>query len=59
MQFSTLLRAAQADLIESLLGTAPKLQYFDGTKPALTTTADAGTKIVDIALPSRLVDEPC
>lgn len=47
MQFSTLLRAAQADLIESQLGTAPKLQYFDGTKPALTTTADAGTKIVD------------
>jgi hypothetical protein len=58
MQFSTLLRAAQADLIESLLGVSPKLQYFDGTKPALTTTADAGTKIVDIALPVDWLTNP-
>jgi hypothetical protein len=58
MQFSTVLRAAQADLIESILGTAPKLQFFDGTKPALTTTADAGTKIVDTALPSDWLTNP-
>lgn len=58
MQFSLLLRADLADRIEAFIGTAPKLKLFDGTRPALTTTADAGTKVVDTALPSDWLTNP-
>lgn len=38
--------------METTLGTAPKFQLFAGTMPANTAAADAGTKVVDSALPS-------
>lgn len=47
-----------ADAVESTTGTAPKLQFFDGAMPANPATADAGTKLVDTALPSDWLTNP-
>src|SRR4051812_48706960 len=52
MQFSTTVRNARLDTIESTISTAPKFQLFAGAMPANCGTADAGTKLVDTALPS-------
>ncbi len=52
VQLSTSLRNAMISSYESFLGTNPVLQIFTGAAPALTTDADSGTKLLDIALPS-------
>jgi hypothetical protein len=52
LQYSTSVRNARLDQVESTIGTAPKLQFFTGSMPADCATADSGTKVVDTALPS-------
>ena len=52
MQFSTSLRNARLDVIESHIGTSAILYIFQGTKPAATTDADAGTVLATVNLPS-------
>lgn len=52
LQYSTGVRNARLDQVESTVGTAPLLQIFTGAAPANCAAADSGTKLVEIALPS-------
>lgn len=52
MQFSTTIRNARLNTIESEIGTSAILYIYDGTKPANTTDADDGTVLATINLPS-------
>lgn len=52
MQFSTTVRNAALDAIESTIGTAPTLEIRTGTKPADCGTADSGTVLATMTLPS-------
>jgi hypothetical protein len=51
-QFSTTVRNAWLDQIESTIGTAPILRIRSGTVPANCGTADAGTVLAEMTLPS-------
>lgn len=51
-QFATSLRDALNDLIETHLGTSPKLKGYTGTKPANISDAATGTKLFEMTLPS-------
>jgi hypothetical protein len=52
VQYSTTLRNAQLDAIETVIGTAPKLQIRTGTQPATAATAASGTLLAEITCPS-------
>lgn len=52
LQFSTTIRNARLDAIETSLGTTPILRIYSGAKPALTTDAASGTLLVEMTLPS-------
>lgn len=52
LQFSTTVRNARLDQIETTISTAPLLQIWTGSLPANCAAADAGTKLVEITLPS-------
>lgn len=52
MQYSVTLRNNQLDQIESTLGVTPKLQIRSGAAPANCATADSGTLLAEITLPS-------
>ena len=52
MQFSTPLRNARANLIESMIGPSPVLDIFDTAAPANTTDPDPGTLLCSMNLPS-------
>lgn len=52
IQFSTPVRNGQLNSIESSVGTGPKLQLRSGAKPANCASAEAGTLLSEIALPS-------
>lgn len=52
MQFSTDLRNARADLIESFIGVSPILKIFSGAEPANADAADSGTVLDTFNLPS-------
>ena len=52
LQLSTGVRNAQADQLETTVGTAPKLQIRSGAVPANCAAADAGTLLCEITLPS-------
>lgn len=52
LQFSVAVRDAQNDSIETTIGTDPHLHVFTGSAPANCATADSGTDLVDITLPS-------
>lgn len=52
IQTSATLRDAQANLLESTVGTAPLLQFFTGAPPANAAAADTGTKVAEGTLPS-------
>lgn len=52
IQFSTTVRNGEADEIETAIGTSPILKIFDGTKPANCATADDGTAVATLTLPS-------
>lgn len=51
-QFSVAARNAAADAIETAIGTAPTLEIRTGAQPADCATADAGTLLASMALPS-------
>jgi hypothetical protein len=55
INYSTLVRNAELDAIETAINTEgadPILTIFSGTKPADCATANAGTVLVTVALPT-------
>jgi hypothetical protein len=52
LQYGTTLRNNQLDQVESTVGTAPKLQLRSGAPPATCATADSGTMLCELTLPS-------
>lgn len=52
IQFSTTVRNARLDTIESTIGTAPTLEIRTGAAPANCGTADSGTVLATLTLPS-------
>jgi len=51
-QFSTTVRNAILDAIETTIGTAPTLELRTGAPPATCATADSGTVLATMTLPS-------
>lgn len=52
LQYSGAVRDAQLDAVETVVGTAPKLQIRTGAAPANCAAADSGTLLCEITLPS-------
>lgn len=52
LQYGTTLRNNQLDQVESTVGTSPKLQLRSGAPPATCATADSGTMLCELTLPS-------
>lgn len=52
LQYSGAVRDAQLDAVETVAGTAPKLQIRTGVAPANCAAADSGTLLCEITLPS-------
>lgn len=52
IQFSTTVRNARLDVIETTIGAAPKLQLYTGAMPANCAAAATGTLLAEITLPS-------
>jgi hypothetical protein len=51
-QYSTTLRNAWLDTYESTIGTSPKLRVCTGALPATCATAQSGTQLAELTLPS-------
>ena len=56
LQYSTTYRNALLDAFETTVGTSPKLQLRTGAQPANCGTADSGTLIAELTLPSDFMD---
>jgi len=52
VQYSDAVRDAKNDVVETTIGTSPKLQFRSGAKPANCAAADSGTLIAELTLPS-------
>lgn len=52
IQFSTAVRNARLDAIETAIGTSPVLKIFTGSMPANCAAADSGTLLDSMSLPS-------
>jgi hypothetical protein len=52
IQLSTTLRNNMVGQYETTIGTAPKLQLRSGAQPATCATADSGTLLAELTLPS-------
>jgi hypothetical protein len=52
VQYSTTVRNAKLDAVETAIGVSPTLKIFTGSKPAACATADSGTVLATLALPS-------
>jgi len=52
IQFSTTVRNARLDQIETTIGTAPTLEIRTGSAPANCASADSGTVVATLTLPS-------
>ncbi len=52
LKYSTSVRNAQLDAIETTISTAPLLQIWSGAVPANCAAVPAGTKLAEFALPS-------
>jgi hypothetical protein len=52
LQYSTAVRIAKLDAIESTIGTAAVLKIRTGAPPATCATADSGTVLASATLPS-------
>lgn len=52
LQLSTAVRNARLDAIETAIGTAARLKIRTGAAPANCATADSGTVLADLTLPS-------
>lgn len=58
-QFSTPVRNARAQAVEDTIGTSAKFKIFGGAaKPATPATADAGSQLAEMDLPSNWMDDP-
>lgn len=55
-QFSVAARNAAIDAIETTIGTAPTLEIRSGAAPADCATADSGTLLASMTLPSDWLD---
>lgn len=55
VQFSVAVRNARLNAIEATIGTSPKLQLRTGAQPATCATADSGTLLIELTLPSDWV----
>lgn len=58
IQMSVAVRAAEADAIETAVGTSPKLQLRTGAKPANCAAANTGTLLAQMDLPSDWLTNP-
>lgn len=52
IQFSVAVRNARLDAIETTISTSPKLRILTGTQPASCATAESGSLLCEIDLPS-------
>lgn len=52
LQYSTTLRNAQLDQIETTISTSPKLRIYSGSAPANAAAAATGTMLCEMTLPS-------
>lgn len=52
VQFSDDVRNGMLDAVETVIGTAPTLEIRSGAQPATCATADSGTVLATITLPS-------
>lgn len=52
LQYSEAVRNARLDVVESTISTAARLKIFTGSPPANCATADSGTLLADLTLPS-------
>lgn len=52
IQFSTTVRNAMNDAIETAIGTSPKLRFYSGSIPANCAAAATGTLLCEITCPS-------
>ena len=52
LQYSVAVRNAQLDALETTVGTAPILEIRSGSPPADCATADSGTLLASMTLPS-------
>jgi UDP-N-acetylmuramyl tripeptide synthase len=50
IQLSVAVRNARLDAIETIIGTAAKLQIWSGSMPASAATASSGTKLAEFTL---------
>lgn len=55
IQRSVAVRNAQADAMEAIVGTSPRLELRSGAQPATCATADSGTLLATLVLPSDWV----
>lgn len=51
-QYSTTVRNARLDAVESTIGTDPLLRIYSGSKPSAPSDAATGTLLLEITLPS-------
>jgi hypothetical protein len=56
LQFSVAVRNARLNSIESSIGTAPILRFRTGTPPANVGSADSGSVLASLTLPSDWLD---
>lgn len=52
IKYSTAVRNAQLDAIETTIGASPKLRILTGSAPATCATAQTGTLLAELTLPS-------
>lgn len=52
IQYGVTLRNAKLDAIETTIGTSPLFVIFSGTQPATCATANSGTVLSTLSLPS-------
>lgn len=52
INYSTTVRNAKLDAVETAIGTSPILRIRSGTKPATCASADTGTVLAEMTLPS-------
>jgi hypothetical protein len=58
LKFSVSVRAAEADAIETAVGTSPKLVILTGSAPANCAAAETGTRLAVMTLPSDWLTNP-
>lgn len=52
LQYSTAVRNAKLDAVETAIGTLPVLKIFTGAPPANCAAANSGTELASMTLPS-------